>query len=195
MGNKDKLDADVKQNADAWHALRQQAEAIVQKKIERSKENLNAVSKETIQKMLHELRVHQIELEMQNEELRQTQLTLENSRALFFDLYDLAPVGYFTLSETGLILRSNLRASNLLGGIRGTLVGQPISTFILNADQDIFYLHRKQLLLNNAPSSCELRMLKGDGSSIWIHLTTTIKRHETGSAEMHFAMTEMAQRM
>ena len=96
--------------------------------------------------MLHELRVHQIELEMQNEELRRTQAELEASRARYFDLYDLAPVGYFTLSEKGLILEANLTAATLLGVARGDLVKQPLPRFILPEDQDIYYLHRKQLL-------------------------------------------------
>ena len=63
-----------------------------------------------------DLRIHQIELTMQNEELRQAQREIEASRARYFDLYDLAPVGYFTVSEKGLILEANLTAASLLGG-------------------------------------------------------------------------------
>jgi len=79
--------------------------------------------------VLHDLRVHQIELEMQNEELRRTQADLEASRARYFDLYDLAPVGYFTISERGLILEANLTAATLLGVARGALIKQPLTRF------------------------------------------------------------------
>ena len=96
--------------------------------------------------MLHELRVHQIELEMQNEELRRAQAELDAARARYFDLYDLAPVGYCTLSEQGLILEANLTAATLLGVARGALVKQPFTRFILKEDQDIYYLHRKTAL-------------------------------------------------
>ena len=114
-------------------------------------ENLDALSPETTRLLLHELRVHQIELEMQNEELRRAQEELEASRARYFDLYDLAPVGYFTLSETGMILEANLTAATLLGVARGALVKQPLSHFIFREDQDIYYRHRRQLLETGAP--------------------------------------------
>jgi PAS domain-containing protein len=97
-------------------------------------------------RLLHELRMHQIELEMQNEELRRTQEALEASRARYFDLYDMAPVGYFTLSEQGLILEANLTAATLLGVPRGALVKQPLTRSIVSEDQDIYYLHRKNSL-------------------------------------------------
>ena len=81
---------------------------------------------------LHELRVHQIQLEMQNVELRRTQLELEASKERYFQLYDLAPVSYFTLDEKGSILEANLTAATLLGVNRGTLVQQSLSQFLLS---------------------------------------------------------------
>ena len=130
--------------ADSGQALRRRAEAIAGERAGGMPENLEVLSPEVARRALHELRVHQIELEMQNEELRQTQEELEASRARYFDLYDLAPVGYFTLSEQGLILEANLTAAKLLGVTRGTLVKQPLSHFVLREDQDIYYLHRRR---------------------------------------------------
>ena len=123
---------------------------------------------------LHELQVHQIELEMQNEELRVIQNELEQTRERYFDLYNLAPVGYFTLNEAGLILEANLKAASLLGQTRSGLVNQAISRFILPEDQDIFYLLHKQLKQPDQAESRELRMLKKDTSSIWVHLEASL---------------------
>ena len=120
-------------------------------------ENLEVLSPEAARRALYELRMHQVELEMQNEELRRTEQELEHSRARYFDLYDLAPVGYFALSEQGLILEANLTAARLLGVERGALVNQPLSRFVLREDQDIYYLRRKALLESGAHrrGSCE----------------------------------------
>ena len=124
------------------------------------------LSPEEAGRLLHELQVHQIELEMQNEELRRAQGELEASRARYFDLYDLAPVGYFTLSEQGLILEANLTAAAMLGVGRGDLVKQPFTRFILPEDQDIYYRHRKQLFETGSPQVCDLRMLRADAAPI-----------------------------
>ena len=131
------------------------------------------LSLEESQRTIHELHVHQIELKMQNEELRRVQAELDAARAHYFDLYELAPVAYCIISGEGLILEANLTAVTLLGTARSTLIKQPITRFILGEDQDIYYMHRKQLLESKAPHACELRMTKKDGTPFWVSLLAT----------------------
>ena len=131
--------------------------------------------------MLHELKVHQIELELQNEELRRTQLQLEASRARYFDLYDLAPVGYFTLSETGIIQEANGTAANLLGVLPGALVDKPLNRFVAFEDQDAYYRHRKQLVANGVAEACELRMKRSDGEPCWVLFDATTTKDASGA--------------
>ncbi|TVR03315.1 MAG: PAS domain-containing sensor histidine kinase [Desulfovibrionales bacterium] len=132
--------------------------------------SLSGQTPESVRQVLHELRVHQIELTMQNEELRRAQAEIEAERARYFDLYDLAPVGYVTVSEKGLILEANLTVATLLGVNRGVLVKQPLSLFILKEDQDIYYLHRKKLFETGVPQEWELRLKKLDGSLFFASL-------------------------
>ncbi len=122
--------------------------------------------------------MHQIELETLNEELRGTQGQLESSQARYFDLYDLAPVGYFALSEKGLILETNVTGAGLLGVGRTDLVNQPLTRFILPEDQDIYYRHRKQLLAAHSPQFCELRLVRKDAAPFWARLDATATRDD-----------------
>jgi PAS domain S-box-containing protein len=138
-------------------------------------EPLETLSPEEVKELLHDLRVHQIELEMQNEELRCTQDELECSRSRYFELYDLAPVGYLTLSGQGLILEANIVAATMFGVARGALVKQPISRFIFKEDQDIFYRNRKKLLETGEQQAYELRMVNNYGTAFWVHLSTSAK--------------------
>ena len=98
----------------AGQSLRQRAEAAFDESASPLLEPIETLPTEVIEQMFHELRVHQIELEMQNEELRRMQEELNVAYARYFDLYDLAPVGYCTLSEAGLIQLTNLTASTML---------------------------------------------------------------------------------
>ena len=134
---------------------------------------LKTLALEDAQELFHELRVHQIELEMQNEELRQAQHDLEVSRARYFNLYDLAPVGYLTLSERGLIQEANLAAATMLGEVRKNLLKKPISQFVLPEDQDLYYLNHKKLLDSNEVQSWETHMLRSDKSAFWARLQAT----------------------
>ncbi|MBE0620882.1 MAG: response regulator [Burkholderiales bacterium] len=180
--------------AHSGSAQRQRAEEIFRERAAKSPVRLDALSAEETQLMLHELRVHQIELEMQNEELRRAQLELEAVRASYFDLYDLAPVGYCSVSEPGLVLQANLTAANLLGVVRGALVRQPLSRFILKDDQDVYYLMRKQLLATGAPQACELRMLKTDATPIWVHLAATVVRDAEGAPVLRVVLGDITER-
>ena len=174
--------------------LRKRADAIARGKTALSRENIEAMTPEEIQRMLHELQVHQIELEMQNDELRRTQAELEAARARYFDFYELAPVGYFTLAENGMILEANLTTATLLGMAREALVKQPITRFIHKEDQDIFYLHRKQLFATGEPQTCELRMVKNDGTAFWAHLAATVAQDADGAPVCRLVLSDITER-
>jgi len=158
------------------NTLRQQAEAIFTDKSAANLTYDEPASPDSSRRLLHELQVHQIELELQNEELRQAQVALDLERTKYFDLYDLAPVGYVTLSDQGLILQANLTAAKQLGVPRSELLHRPISRFILDKDQDSFYLLRQQLLATDAPQVTELQMIKHDGTPMWAQLTAEVLR-------------------
>ena len=119
---------------------------------------------------------------MQNVELRRTQEELEGSRGRYFDLYDLAPVGYFTLDEWGLIREANLTAAKLLGVARSALVKRPLSRFILPEDQDIHYRYYKQLMETGAPQAWELRLLRKDAGPFWARVEATTAQDADGAS-------------
>lgn len=124
--------------------------------------------------LLHELQVHQIELEMQNEELRRVQSELSEQKERYFDLYDLAPVGYCTISQEGLILEANLTASKLFGISRNKLIHQPFTAFIFHEYQDDYYQYRKKFLESGGTYSCEIGLQNHSGKMFWAHLNASI---------------------
>ena len=152
------------------NALRRQAEEIARANGARSPEDLAALSPEEVRQALHELRVHQIELEMQNEELRRAQVELDVARARYFDLFDLAPVGYVTVGEKGMILEANLTAATLLGVARGALVRRPISGYVAPDHTDVYYAHHRRVVEDGEPQAYDLLMKRPDGTRFWARL-------------------------
>lgn len=162
--------------------MRQRAEEIARETADQSPENIDNQTPAEIRQTLHELRVHQIELDMQNEEMRRAQVELEEGRTRYFDLYDLAPVGYVTVSDKGLILEANITTASMLGVPRGALIKQPITRHILKDDQDIYYRHRKKLFETGEPQVCEFRMLRTGAASFWARLEATVAQDKDGGA-------------
>ncbi len=175
-------------------ALRHQAEAIVQGQSTPSPADLAALTPEETWRMLHELRVHQVELELQSEELRRTQEELEAAKTRYFDLYEMAPTGYCTLNADGLIVEANLAVSTLLGIARGELISQPLSRFLFSGDQDILYLLRKILFAKGESQGCELRMVRPGGTIFWTRLDAVLVTDADNTPQYRIVISDISQR-
>ena len=169
--------------------LRRQAE----EKAARIIEKHEALTLEETRQILYELQVHQIELEMQNEELCSAQAELDTARARYFDLYDLAPVGYCTISEAGLILEANFNAATLLGSTRNALVKQPVTRFIRKEDQDVYYIRRRQLFETGEPQIFELQMVKKDGAPFWVRMEAAVAQDSDGAPVCRVVMSDISE--
>jgi PAS domain S-box-containing protein len=165
-------------NEQKFKDLRSRAE----KSLRRRSVDFRASHDEDVENLIQELRVHQIELEMQNEELRNAQAELAESRDRYFDLYDLAPVGYFTLDEKGLILEMNLAGADLLGSDRAALINQRFSRFVSPGSQDAFYSHWKQSLRNDRKQICELELKRKSGQAFYAQLQSVSVKENAGNA-------------
>lgn len=122
--------------------------------------------------LMHELKVHQIELEMQNEELRKSQIALEESRDRYIDLYEFAPVCYFTISREAVVNEINLTGCTLFGLERSKIINRRFSKFVAAQDQDLW----RRLFMNMMSDtdleahSLKLAMVRSDGSIFYTHL-------------------------
>jgi len=132
-----------------------------------------------------ELEAQQIELEMQNEELRRIQVELEFSRNKYTELYDFAPVGYFTFDAHGIIREVNLNGAQLLGIERGVLTGKPFAGFIVDAEgRELFSSHLETVLHRQGMQRCELRLTGKEGKVIHGQLQS-VTMDDVGTREGH----------
>jgi two-component system, chemotaxis family, sensor kinase Cph1 len=146
--------------------LRTRAEESLKSGLDR----LDEIGVEDAACLIHELRVHQVELEMQNEELRRVQDDLEQSRSHYADLYDFAPVGYLTLNKSGRIENLNLTAARLLGIERGYLINQHFQNFIFPPDKKSFFSHLKAIFDERARQIVEIRLSPKAGRQFYARL-------------------------
>lgn len=175
-------------------SLRQRAETLLYAKKNDPAEATEELSAKESQALIHELQVHQIELQMQNQELRHSEEALRRSKERYFDLYNTAPIGYFTLSDEGLILDANLTAATMLGVTRDHLVGRPITASIFREDQDSYYLYRKKFLLPDETRSNELRMVHHNGTPFWVRLSAAAVTNVDGLPELRLVLSDITER-
>jgi PAS domain S-box-containing protein len=168
------------------NALRQKAEKVYSEK-QKKEEPRDPAS------LVHELQVHQIELEMQNEELTRAKTEVEEILTKYTNLYDFAPVGYLTFDEKGLISEANLTATNLLGFERAFLINKPFHSFIQREFQDRFYLYLQGVLGSPLKQTCELLLKKKDGASLNAQLDG-IAVNAGGHKTVKAALTDITER-
>jgi PAS domain S-box-containing protein len=151
---------------DKFAMLRQQAEAMLRDQ-PADRADLSAAD---ILAVTHNLQVHQIELELQNEELRAVQLEIQAARDRYADLYNFAPVGYFTLDVSGVIVEANLTGATLLNMARSSLIGTPLTRFVVPEDRDKYANYRVGLGTSETLQSTELRLIRSENAQFHARL-------------------------
>jgi two-component system, cell cycle sensor histidine kinase and response regulator CckA len=174
--------------------LRRWTDEIIRETRPLSPDGFEYLSPQILKYALHDLQVHQIELRVQNEELRRAQVELEAERTRYFDLYHQAPVGYCTLDAEGLILEANATADGLLCVPRGLLATQPITRFIHRGDQDCYYLLRKKILGTRERQASDLRMVAADGTVFWVHLDMIATQSSEGVPVFRLVIIDITER-
>ena len=177
--------------ADPKHlrALRRKAEKLLLE----APDKLAPMSGTDLHGLVHELSVHQIELEMQNEELRSSREQLEQSRSEYAELYDFAPVGYLTFDKIGHITRANVTACGLFGIERNRLLKKPFALFVHPESQDLFYLYKQKVVGTTAPQTCELVLKRKDSAFFYAQLES-IAVQVNGSAVIRTILTDVTER-
>ena len=183
-------------------ALRQRAEDFIGSTPTATGSSAKALVALPEQLLLHEVQVHQIELEMQNEELLRAQIQLDAAKARYFDLYDLAPIGYCTLNDHGVVLEANLAAATLLGVHRSVLASKPLSRFIARASQDQYYLCMNAITATGLTQDCELQVTtqnndpKADPQALapWVQMRMSAVQVSNGTTALRVVFHDISER-
>jgi PAS domain S-box-containing protein len=146
--------------------MRRQAEHIANQ----STDDPEAYTQEDMRTLIHDLRVHQIELEMQNDELKRMQQKVETLRQEYFELYDLAPIGYITMDANGVILKANLTGAAMLGADKATLPTRPFSAYLAKGSLDGWFSCLNRTISSDKRQACEIELTRRKAPSIWVEL-------------------------
>ncbi|MCX5724544.1 MAG: ATP-binding protein [Nitrospirae bacterium] len=171
--------------------LREQAEELLRA----TRHDVAAMPINDVQQLVHELQVHQVELEMQNEELRRTQVELEAARDRYVKVYDEAPTGYLTLDPTGIILEANLPACTLLGINRKDLLGKTVVQYLATNNRAAFRHHIHELFLTGIRQVCDVDLARQADSPVSVQFESVAVQDEAGPAtRMLTAVLDITQR-
>ncbi|MDY0094150.1 MAG: sigma 54-interacting transcriptional regulator [Candidatus Vecturithrix sp.] len=161
----------------------------------RQTEDLLSNALGTLQQTEEQLRIHNEELLASNTELRRIQEELEASRQKYANLYDIAPIGYCTFDEDGIVLEANLTLATLLGVERGLLISSRFYHFIAEEDRDRFFLHLRMLFVKRTSQTCELRLIPSEGSPFFAQLDTiALPESETQDIRYRSAISDITER-
>lgn len=156
------------------------------------KEDISALSPEETLSLIKELQIHQTELKLQNKKLFRCQSELEGLHKKYADLYDFAPVGYFVADKNGLILEVNFEGADLLGFEKHELIKRSLLVFIAPDVQDIFYDHHKKVFETGTRQSCELKLVKKDGTQFYAVLqSNAIQDSEGNLSQIQMVVTDI----
>ena len=151
--------------------LRQKAEELLKSKPSKADSSLSAIE---AAKLIQELEIHQIELELQNKELIQAKSNLQKIAEKYTELYDLAPSGYFTLNNTGDILECNLCGSQMLGKERSQLKSSRFAVYVSPETRPIFLLFLDEVFQTKSKETCEVKLFTNDNNPMYVLLTGII---------------------
>ena len=155
--------------------LRQRAEMLLKNK--QLKPNVLLSEADTL-KLIHELEVHQIELELQNEELKLAKESADLAADKYTELYDFAPTGYFTLSKEGVIIELNLLGANMLGKVRSELINRKFALFICDNTKTTFGDFLRQVFQSKSQETCDVKLKTGNPLCVYVHLSGIVKENK-----------------
>ncbi|MFT5522976.1 MAG: PAS domain S-box-containing protein [Pirellulaceae bacterium] len=175
-------DRDVQRKVD----IRQQAEH----RVSNVTCDVANMSPAEMESLVHELQVHQEELEIQNDELRRMQLELQKSRDGYVDLYDFAPAGYMTVAEDGSVIEANLTAATMSGVVRSTLIGSRLGFIFDERSRSDLNSHLSNVFSGEMRQSCELQINNPNGETLDVRLVSEF-RASSNEKQLRIVMTDI----